>query len=310
MPHAALQNRWLRWSRSRWAGFHLRSTMASYLAWPFGAVLGPLGNSGFGVITYHRVCDSPAGYPPPTCSVRPATFHRQLAGLLRRGYEAWPLSRCVEAHRRRQPIPRRVFTVVFDDGYENIYTQAWPILRELQIPATVFAATAYLNSPEPMPFDDWPGAGAVDAADTWRHLSLAQCREMQHDGLIEFGSHTHTHQDFRGREHEFRADMLASLSTLRDELGVEGPPLALPYGFLCPGMMDVIRELPLACCVTCEGRLIRPEDEPFFWGRFGADRYDTPGTLAAKLNGWYSAAQNAWRRLRGRPFEGVIYNHR
>ena len=38
-----------------------------------------------------------------------------------------------------------------------------PILREHGVPATIFLATAYLDSPDPFPFDDWPWAGAADA---------------------------------------------------------------------------------------------------------------------------------------------------
>ncbi len=43
--------------------------------------------------------------------------------------------------------------VTFDDGFETVYRHAWPVLQELRIPATVFLNTAYLDSPEPFPFD-------------------------------------------------------------------------------------------------------------------------------------------------------------
>ncbi len=301
--------RWLRWSSDDWAFFHFRSTVASYLAWPFRSAFGAIGREGFGVITYHRVCEPVAGYSIPTCSVTPATFRRQLLGLRRRGYQAWPLSRCVEMHRRGEAIPRNVFVIVFDDGYENVYTQAWPILRQLEMPATIFLATGYLDSDDPMPFDDWPGADKANlASDTWRCLTSSQCDEMRTSGLIELGSHTHTHQDFRNRASEFREDMTSSLELLSRRFGVETIAFALPYGFLCPGMMKVMRELSLACCLTCQGQLVRAQDDPIFWGRFGADRYDTAGTLSAKLDGWYSAIQNGWRKVRGRPFGSIVYS--
>ena len=107
-----------------------------------------------------------------------------------------------------EPIPRRTFVVTFDDGYESVYETAWPILKELSIPATVFIVTSYLDSGRPFVFDDWAAAGSAAApAAAWRPLSTAQCNEMARDGLIELGSHTHTHADFRGRPEEFRRDL-------------------------------------------------------------------------------------------------------
>ena len=56
-------------------------------------------------------------------------------------------------------IPSNVFAVTFDDGYENNYLNALPILRELNVPATIFVATKYLDTDRPFPFDDWSAAG-------------------------------------------------------------------------------------------------------------------------------------------------------
>lgn len=309
MINSPQTNRWLRWSHGDWRAFHLRSTAASYLAWPFRTLFGTVGREGFGVITYHRVCELVDGYPPPTCSVTQSTFRSQLLGLRQRGYEAWPLGECVKWHREGKRIPRNVFVIVFDDGYENVYSQAWPVLCELDMPATVFLATAYLDSPDPMPFDDWPGVGCGGVpSDTWRCLNSLQCLEMFADGRMELASHSHTHQDFRGRADEFRKDMQASLSLLAERFGVRQSAFALPYGFVCPAMLDVMRELSLSCCLTCEGQLIRAKDDPIFWGRFGADRWDTAGTLSAKLDGWYSELQNTWRRVRGKPFGSIVYS--
>jgi peptidoglycan/xylan/chitin deacetylase (PgdA/CDA1 family) len=37
--------------------------------------------------------------------------------------------------------------VTFDDGYENNYTTAWPILEKYQIPATIYLTTGYIGNP-------------------------------------------------------------------------------------------------------------------------------------------------------------------
>ena len=194
--------------------------------------------------------------------------------------------------------------VTFDDGYENVYRSALPILREYQVPATVFLATAYLDSQLPFPFDDWSCAGATGVPrDTWRPLTTAQCEEMLASGLIELGSHTHVHADFHNRPEELRQDLARSLEVLSTKFGLRDATFAFPFGYgNCrrdgPQLAAVAKETGLVCALTTESELISAGDDPFNWGRFAASGRDTAASLAAKLRGWYGLARMAWRRLK------------
>ena len=258
-----------------------------------------------GILMYHRVVPT-SGASPPTWNVTPDRFREQLAGLVRRGYTAWPLTRLVEAFQNQSDIPDNIFVVTFDDGYANNYLHALPILQELQIPATIFLATAYLDSQRPFPFDDWSlkGSGNVHP-DTWRALTSSECHQLLDSGVIEFGSHTHTHEDFRNRPDAFEESLGASLKVLRQDFGVVNPTLSLPYGivtagFAGPAYNATARRLGAVCCLTTEEELLAPSSSPFGWGRFIAEQHDTAATLAVKLAGWRDVARNQWRRLRGR----------
>src|SRR5262249_27032054 len=148
-------------------------------------------------------------------------LRQQLRGLLECGYRPWSLRRALEQSGSGLPFPATAFVVTFDDGYEGVYHHAWPILRELEIPWTVFIATAYLDSAGPFPFDDWAEAGSTRVpAGSWRPLRRAQCREMLTDELVELGAHTHTHRDFRGRCEEFEADLNHCVAELREDFGL------------------------------------------------------------------------------------------
>ncbi|MCG8650532.1 MAG: polysaccharide deacetylase family protein, partial [Pirellulales bacterium] len=114
-----------------------------------------------GILMYHRIAAPTPGLSFPTSNVTPRRFGAQLAGLLGLGFEAWPLRRLLEHHHNKQDVPRNIFVVTFDDGYENNFTAAWPILKELNVPATIFISTAYLDSPHPFPFEDWSDAKAA-----------------------------------------------------------------------------------------------------------------------------------------------------
>jgi peptidoglycan/xylan/chitin deacetylase (PgdA/CDA1 family) len=73
-------------------------------------------------------------------------FEWQMAYLSRR-YRVVPLQGCLA-----ERTPGRA-VITFDDGYESVYTLAFPILRRLGLPATVFLATDFVEEREPMWWD-------------------------------------------------------------------------------------------------------------------------------------------------------------
>lgn len=269
-------------------------------------IWGPCTRGGFGILMYHRVIDPPPGQPRPTWNVSPTAFEEQLSGLLKRGFDPWPLQRVLEHHEKQWKIPRRVFVVTFDDGYQNNFTQAFPILQKLRVPATIFLATRYLDSPDPFPNDDWFAAGASGVpAEAWQPMTTDECLQLQKSGLIELGAHTHSHDDFRGKPGYLREDLRKCIAVLREKFQIERPTFAFPYGtkwngFAGPDLVAVARESDLRCSLTTEAEMVTTKTDPFDWGRFAAEDIDTSTTLAAKLGGWISAGRKLKHALFGR----------
>ena len=258
---------------------------------------GPYYRTSFGILMYHRVIDPIPGQPQPTWNVSPAQFEEQLGGLLKRGFDPWPLTRVLEHHEKGWAIPRRVFVVTFDDGYQNNFTRALPILQKLRVPATIFLATRYLDSHEPFPSDDWLASGAPGVSpEAWQPLTTAECQQLLQSGLIELGAHTHSHDDYRGKPNYLRADLLQCCRVLREKFNIERPTFAFPYGtkrngFAGPDLVEAARHSNLRCSLTTEAELVTTTTDPFDWGRLVAEDIDTSRTLAAKLGGWITAAK-------------------
>jgi peptidoglycan/xylan/chitin deacetylase (PgdA/CDA1 family) len=260
----------------------------------------------FGILLYHRIVPTVAGLPAPTWNVEPRRFREQLVGLLEQGFTAWPLTRALAAYAGREATPERVFIVTFDDAYASVFQHAWPVLRELDVPATVFLSTAYLDQSGPFPFDDW-GTTHRDTAppDAYRPLSRDECRRMCDRGLIGLGSHAHTHQDLRGKPDELRRELQRSLPIVRELSGQADVAFAFPYGRRHSGhasdeLIEAARSCGVSAALTTEAETVDVCTEPWGWGRFNVYDWDTGATLAARLAGWYGWAPRLQARLSGK----------
>ncbi len=69
---------------------------------------------------------------------------------LRRWYRPVSLHEIIEAFACGKALPRRAVHVTVDDAYRNFRDVVWPILRDLDIPVTLFVPTAYPGDPERM----------------------------------------------------------------------------------------------------------------------------------------------------------------
>jgi peptidoglycan/xylan/chitin deacetylase (PgdA/CDA1 family) len=93
------------------------------------------------IMIFHRVLPEPDALMPLEPDA--ATFAKRMARV-REWFNVVPLDEAVTSLQGRS-LPERALAVTFDDGYADNHDVAFPILRELGIPATFFVATAYLD---------------------------------------------------------------------------------------------------------------------------------------------------------------------
>lgn len=101
------------------------------------------------ILAYHRIAEfkeTPAG-GCPNISATPASFERQMRHLARR-YRVVSMPEVLDAVERNKPLPDRAVLITFDDAYTDFADNAWPILQQLRLPATLFVPTAFPDHPE------------------------------------------------------------------------------------------------------------------------------------------------------------------
>jgi peptidoglycan/xylan/chitin deacetylase (PgdA/CDA1 family) len=283
--------------------------IGGWLAVLLRSALGNRSGDSFGILLYHRVTSVPNDIKGPTMNVPPTRLRAQLTGVLELGYQFWSLPDVLRRVDERAPLPPNVVVLTFDDGYENFHLNVWPLLVELGVPATLFVATAYLDSGRPFPFDEW-GCTYHERSEpkAWRPLTWRQCLEMERSRMVDIGSHSHTHRNFRGRPEDLRRDLAASLSLLEAQLGPGPRTFSFPYGsarssrgaFTDASLVETARSCGVSCSLTTEIALANPTTSPYTWGRLEVVDTDSSATLRAKLEGWYSwmdTARQTYRRL-------------
>lgn len=108
------------------------------------------------ILAYHRVVDVPDpacfGFDLAVVSASPDQFHRQM-DLLRRRFNPVRFQDLIAALDGGPSLPRDPVIVTFDDGYDDNYHVAFPILRALGVPATFFVSTGHIDSGLPYAYD-------------------------------------------------------------------------------------------------------------------------------------------------------------
>jgi peptidoglycan/xylan/chitin deacetylase (PgdA/CDA1 family) len=93
------------------------------------------------ILLYHRVNDE---YDPFFPATPTSVFSRQM-DYLRSNFNIIPLEEAAN-RLKSSDIPDNAAVITFDDGYEDVYLNAFPVLKNLSIPATIFLATAVIDS--------------------------------------------------------------------------------------------------------------------------------------------------------------------
>lgn len=103
--------------------------------------------AGLLVLAYHRIAEADPQtfkYDFGVVSASPSDFRNQMK-FVRENFEVLSFADLNSLEQVGKKWPERALIVTFDDGYLDNYTNAFPILKDLGIPATIFLATNHIG---------------------------------------------------------------------------------------------------------------------------------------------------------------------
>lgn len=200
------------------------------------------------ILTYHAIGDGP---PPLWLST--TDFEAQLDAMTNRGYRTIGLDEIATAI-RGGVLPEKRFAITFDDGYANVIENAWPILRDRGLGATVFVITSRAGRD-----NRWPGQPS--SVPTARLLDWDEIARLAEEGCT-IGSHGRTHSLLDGRDASALEDEIASSrEEIETKIGRPVESFAYPYGFVASEALAVARR-HYAAAVGVELRAVERDSDP------------------------------------------------
>ncbi|MEZ4658487.1 MAG: polysaccharide deacetylase family protein [Caldilineaceae bacterium] len=166
------------------------------------------------ILMYHYVSVPPvdANAYRLDLSVTPALFAQHLDRMLAEGYTTISLYQLYDNLVSGAPLPEKPVILTFDDGYRDVYENAFPLLRERGMTATLFIVTDFIDEQRP------------------EYLTWDMARAMLAGGL-SIESHGRNHISLKNKDADYLVwQALGSLETIQYELGVRPRFVSYPAG--------------------------------------------------------------------------------
>ena len=127
---------------------------------------------GIPVLNYHQINDTEKN----ALTVNTEQFEAQMKYLADHGYTTITPADMLDAWEGGAELPEKPVIITFDDGYLDNYNHAFPVLEKYHLKATIFLISDYVGT--------YPN-----------YLTWSDIQDMDESGLIDFESHTLSHEE-------------------------------------------------------------------------------------------------------------------
>ena len=230
------------------------------------------------ILTYHSIDDSGS-----VISTSPPVFQAQMKFLKESNFNVISLNTLVKSSDENKPLPEKSIILTFDDGFQNFYTEAYPILNKYDFTATVFLITDHCGK-----LNDWTGNLAT--LEYRKLMNWRDIKELSSQGIV-FGAHSKTHPDLTKISIiDAKREMTESKLVIENQLGIKVTDFAYPYGNFNFEIKQIAAQYFKTACSTNLGKVASKDD--FF--------------SLKRLDSYYLSNQQIFRSLLSTKFDWYI----
>ena len=166
------------------------------------------------ILMYHRVAPC-SDSVTKRYVVNPEAFEKQLRYLRDSGFYNVSLDEWLNAMLTDRPLPDRAIALTFEDGYQNFYDYAFPLLKKYAFTATVFLIAGSIGK-------------SLEKEE--RLMGWQEIHHLKDEGIL-FGSHSFNHRSLTSlSDAEIVQEGAQSRALLIRELGIPVTAFSYPYG--------------------------------------------------------------------------------
>ena len=191
------------------------------------------------ILMYHSVAGDK---PLDLYGVSKRCFYEQISWLIDQDYHFVALDTLVKS--KKNGIfgsKRKQVILTFDDGYQDFFVHALPILKQYRIPATVFLVTDMLGN-----ISNWSSQNLEIPLMTDTEVQQVKCQG------IDLGSHTLSHVDLTTLGTEELVRQLVSSRLKLADFGETFFPFSYPWGKYSTREIAALKDVGYECAVTAE----------------------------------------------------------
>lgn len=150
------------------------------------------------------------------------TFDSQMNYLVSSGYNIISPDTLVDALTNHKQLPTKSVAITIDDGYNDLYTYAFPIIKKYNLKVGLLIPTGLLENGS--------------------YVNWDQLKEMANSGKVSIYNHTWSHANIAalGKE-KLQFEIETPKKQLADKLGVTNTIFGYPYGSISTSAIEALR---------------------------------------------------------------------
>ncbi len=156
-------------------------------------------------------------------TITPKNFEMQLREFVEEGYSTYFVRDIPDILTGKLTKKEKSVVLTFDDGYDDVYAEAFPLLNKYHVKATIYIMYNYIGKKD--------------------YLTDKQLRTMLESGLIEIGSHTLDHVALKNASRSvLHNQIVLSKKKLEDAYSIKVETFAYPYGVFDEGAIEYFEQ--------------------------------------------------------------------
>lgn len=203
------------------------------------------------LLMYHRVGDG--RYPSTNIDLN--QFQAQLAYLKEERYHVWPMDKIINYLSDAKALPEKTVGISFDDAYQSIYDNAWPLLKKYGYPFSLMVATY----PVDQRFRDMM---------TWEEIKIL------HESGVLIGNHSDKHAHMTTlTEAAMKEDIKRAEESFKIHLDFKPTLFAYPYGEYDNRLRAIVKDMGFKAAFGQQSSVAWKYSDKWSYPRFALNKH-------------------------------------